>query len=54
VITATGFSASAYDPTLFVHISPRGRTLLLLYMDDMITTGDDSKYIAFIKACLSD
>jgi hypothetical protein len=30
VITATGFSSSEHDPTLFVHVSPKGRTLLLL------------------------
>jgi hypothetical protein len=54
VVTAAGFSASAHDPTLFVHVSPRGRTLLLLYMDDMIITGDDPEYIAFVKARLSD
>jgi hypothetical protein len=52
VVTALGFSASAHDPALFVHVSPRGRTLL--YVDDMIITGDDSEYIAFIKAHLSD
>jgi hypothetical protein len=54
VVIATGFSASSHDPALFVHVSPRGRTLLLLYMDDMIITGDDPKYIAFVKAHLSD
>jgi hypothetical protein len=48
------FFASAHDPTLFVHVSPHGRTLLLLYMDDMIITGDDPEYIAFVKAHLSD
>jgi hypothetical protein len=53
VVTALGFSASAHDPALFVHVSPRGRTLLL-YVDDMIITGDDPEYIAFIKAHLSD
>jgi hypothetical protein len=35
-------------------VSPRGRTLLLLYVDDMIITGDDPEYIAFVKAHLSD
>jgi hypothetical protein len=35
-------------------VSPRGRTLLLLYLDDMIITGDDPEYIAFFKARLSD
>jgi hypothetical protein len=54
VVTAAGFSASAHDPTLFIHVSPRGRTLLLLYADDMIITGDDPEYIAFVKAHLSD
>uniref|UniRef100_A0ACD5VHT9 Uncharacterized protein n=1 Tax=Avena sativa TaxID=4498 RepID=A0ACD5VHT9_AVESA len=54
VVTAASFSPSAHDPALFVHTSPRGRTLLLLYIDDMIITGDDSEYIAFVKARLRD
>jgi hypothetical protein len=54
VVAVAGFSTSAHDPTLFVHVLSRGRTLLLLYVDDMIITGDDPEYIAFIKACLSD
>jgi hypothetical protein len=54
VVTAAGFSTSAHDLALFVHVSPRGRTLLLLYVDDMIITGDNPEYIAFIKAHLSD
>jgi hypothetical protein len=54
VITAAGFSASAHDLALFVHVSPRGGTLFLLYVDDMIVIGDDPKYIAFVKAHLSD
>jgi hypothetical protein len=54
VVAVVGFSASAYDPALFVHVSPRGQTLLLLYVDDMIITSDDPKYISFVKAHLSD
>jgi hypothetical protein len=54
VLTADGFSPSAHDPALFVHTSSCGRTLLLLYVDDMIITGDDSKYIAFVKARLRE
>ncbi|WVZ56049.1 hypothetical protein U9M48_006635 [Paspalum notatum var. saurae] len=54
VVTAAGFSASAHDPALFVHTSSCGRTLLLLYVDDMIITGDDPQFIAFIKARLSE
>src|SRR3954467_2257383 len=54
VVTAAGFSASTHDPSLFVHLSARGRTLLLLYVDDMIITGDDPEHIAFVKARLSE
>ena len=54
MVTAAGFLPSDHDPALFVHTSPRGRTLLLLYVDDMIIIGDDSDYIAFIKARLRD
>ena len=53
VVTAAGFSASDHDPALFVHTSPRGRTLLLLYVDDMIIIDDDSQYITFVKERLS-
>jgi hypothetical protein len=54
VITAAGFSINVHDPALFVHVSPRSQTLLLLYVDDMVITGDDPEYIAFVKAHLSD
>jgi hypothetical protein len=54
VVITAGFSASAQDPALFVHVSPRGRTLLLIYVDDMIITGDDPEYIAFVRTRLSD
>jgi hypothetical protein len=54
VVTVADFSASAHDPALFVHMSPRGRTLLPFYVDDMIITGDDPEYITFVKAHLSD
>jgi hypothetical protein len=53
MVTAAGFFASAHDLALFVHVSPRGRTLLL-YVDDMIITGDDPEYNTFVKARLSD
>jgi hypothetical protein len=54
VVKAAGFAPSDHDPALFVHISERGRTLLLLYVDDMLITGDDNEYITFVKARFSE
>jgi hypothetical protein len=54
VVSTAGFSTSAHDPSLFVHMSHRCMTLLLLYIDDMIITSDDPEYIVFVKAHLSD
>ena len=54
VVQAAGFSSSEHDPALFTHTSGRGRTLLLLYVDDMLITGDDQKYIAFVNKKLSE
>jgi hypothetical protein len=53
VVQAAGFSSSEHDPTLFIHTSDHGRTSLLLYVDDMLITGDDQKYIDFVKKKLS-
>jgi hypothetical protein len=53
VITTAGFSSSEHDPALFVHVSPKGRTLLLLYVDDMLITGDNSDHISHVKKHLS-
>ena len=53
VIKAAGFSSSDHDPALFIHISPRGRTLLLLYVDDMLITGDDPDHISHVKEYLN-
>ncbi len=52
VVTAAGLSASAHDPSLFVHTSPHGRTILL-YVDDVIITSNDVGLIAVVKACLN-
>ncbi|CAM8940468.1 unnamed protein product [Rhodiola kirilowii] len=41
VVTAAGFTTSDHDLDLFIHTSTHGRPLLLLYVDDMLITGDD-------------
>ena len=53
MITEAGFSPSPHDPALFIHTSSRGRTLLLLYVDDMLITGDDAEHISLVKRHLS-
>jgi len=53
VIIEAGFSPSPHDPALFIHTSSRGRTLLLLYVDDMLITGDDVEHISLVKRHLS-
>jgi hypothetical protein len=52
VITAAGFSSSEHD-LAFLFMSPKGRTLLLLYVDDMLITGDNSEHISHVKQHLS-
>ena len=36
-----GFQSSPHDNVLFIKKTTRGYTLLILYVDDMIITGDD-------------
>ncbi|WVZ85688.1 hypothetical protein U9M48_032583 [Paspalum notatum var. saurae] len=54
VIYVAGFSPSDHDPSLFVHLSSRGRTMLLLYVEDMLITGDDPDHISHVKKQLSE
>ena len=42
VVAQQGFTSSPHDTALFVRRSSTGITLILLYVDDMIITGDDS------------
>ncbi|XP_028073010.1 uncharacterized protein LOC114275209 [Camellia sinensis] len=44
-----GFTSSSYDFALFVHKTAQGTTLLLLYVDDMIITGNDTNGILSLK-----
>ena len=51
-ISQHGFSASSYDSTLFFRRSNHGITLLLMYVDDMIITGNDVQGIQDLKRFL--
>ena len=45
--------ASHYDPALFLRRTDQGIILLLLYVDDMIITGDDFSGIQELKVFLN-
>ena len=53
VVAQQGFTSSPHDTTLFVQRSSAGITLILLYVDDMIITGDDSAGIHSLQHFLS-
>ena len=52
-IFCLGYTASLYDFALFLRRTNKGTILLLLYVDDMIITGDDLNGIQEFKDFLS-
>ena len=48
-----GFTSSPHDSALFLHRTDQGIVLLLLYVDDMIITGDDSAGIQELQKFLN-
>ena len=48
-ISQHGFSGSSFDTTLFLRRSGHGITIVLLYVNDMIITGDDMQGIQDLK-----
>ena len=53
VVAQQGFTSSPHDIALFVQRSSAGVTLILLYVDDMIITGDNSAGIHSLQHFLS-
>ena len=52
-ISRLGYMASHYDSVLFLRRTNKDTILLLLYVDDMIITGDDLNDIQELKDFLS-
>ncbi|XP_026450884.1 uncharacterized protein LOC113351015 [Papaver somniferum] len=48
-----GYTQSPYDSSLFTKSSDKGMVLLLIYVDDMVITGDDTDGITALKSYLS-
>ncbi|KAM2855117.1 hypothetical protein FF1_025475 [Malus domestica] len=52
VLEAAGFKRSHADSSLFVRSGPNGKLIVLIYVDDLIITGDNIEEIATLKSSL--
>ncbi|GKV28220.1 hypothetical protein SLEP1_g37301 [Rubroshorea leprosula] len=52
-VSEFGFTSSPHDTALFIRKTARGMVFLLLYVDDMIITGDDVAGVEELKQSLS-
>lgn len=52
MVIQAGFARSDHDSAMFVSVYPRGRAILLLYVDDIKLTGDYSVTISLIECRL--
>lgn len=52
VICGLGFTSSAYDSAMFLHSTSAGQIVLLLYVDDMIISSDDTAGISLLETQL--
>lgn len=52
VILSLGFTESSHDYVLFTRQTPRGLTILLLYVNDMVISSDDANTIISLKCQL--
>jgi hypothetical protein len=52
VLEESGFKRSNADSSLFIHLGPTTKVMVLVYINDLIIVGNDSDVISHLKATL--
>ena len=52
VLEESGFKRSNVDSSLFIHLGPTTKVMVLVYVDDLIIVGNDSDVISHLKVTL--